>query len=50
MHMFPSSEECLHVFDLIPCYEFPMQEKWTEMAVILLELEQLKNKEVNDLP
>lgn len=29
MHMFSSSEECLHAFDLIPLYEFPMQEKWT---------------------
>lgn len=49
MHKF-YSEEYLHAFDLIPLYEFPMQEKWTEMAMILLELEQQKNKEVKDLP
>lgn len=50
MHTFSSSEECFYAYDLIPLDEYPIQEKWTEVAVVLLQLEQLKNKEVDDLP
>ena len=48
--MFSSSEEGLSACDLTPLDECPLRHKWTEMAVILLQPEQLKNRGVNDLP
>ena len=50
VHISSSSEEGLSACDLIPLDECSLRQKWTEMAVILLQPEQLKNRGVNDLP